>query len=157
MVRGARWVLVLGLLAAILWSGVTRQANGGAAAAACQTFPETGRQVCDPFLTYWQQHGGLAQQGYPISDEFLETNPTDGKPYRTQYFERARFEYHPEIADPQYQILLGLLGAEQYRAKYPAAPPPPFPGDPFNNPAYPQECADFAQTGQRVCSLFLAY
>jgi micrococcal nuclease len=157
MARGARWVLALGLLLMTLWSGVTRQANGEAAAAACQAFPETGKQVCDPFLTYWQEHGGLAQQGYPISDAFMETNPTDGKQYRTQYFERARFEYHPEIADPQYQVLLGLLGGEQYRAKYPAAPPPPFPGDPFNNPAYPQECADFAQTGQRVCSLFLAY
>ena len=122
----------------------------------CQMFPETGKNVCDPFLAYWRDHGGLAQQGFPLSVEFLETNPTDGKQYRTQYFERARFEHHPEN-QPPYDVLLGLLGGEQYRAKYLVAPPPPFPGDPFNNPTYPQECATFTETGQRVCSLFLAY
>ena len=109
MVRGARWVLVLGLLAVTLWSGVTRQTNGEAAAAACQTFPETSKQVCDPFLTYWQQHGGLTQQGLPLSDAFNETNPTNGQVYLTQYFERARFEWHPNN-DPSYQVLLGQFG-----------------------------------------------
>lgn len=158
MGRWARWIAVAVVATAGLWSGAGWRSDGGTAAAvACQTFPVTGFQVCDPFLTYWQQNGGLAQQGYPISAEFDEVNPSDGKTYRTQYFERARFEYHPEQADPRYQVLLGLLGTEQYRARYPDAPPPPFPGDPFNNPAYPRECADFAQTGQRVCSLFLAY
>jgi hypothetical protein len=34
----------------------------------------------------------------------------------TQYFERARFEYHPENAAP-YDILLGRLGADTVRAK----------------------------------------
>jgi hypothetical protein len=87
-------------------------------AATCQTFPETGKQVCDPFLTYWQQHGGLAQQGLPLTDAFNEMNAANGQSYLTQYFERARFEYHPEVADPQYQVLLGLLGSEQLAAKY---------------------------------------
>ena len=46
--------------------------HGGAAAARqpdCQTFPETGKNVCGSFLTYWQTRGGLAQQGFPISNE----------------------------------------------------------------------------------------
>ena len=86
-------------------------------------FRETNRCVGDRFLLYWAANGGLAQQGLPISDEFDEINPTDGKTYRTQYFERARFEYHPEIADPQYQVLLGLLGREQFLAKYPSGQP----------------------------------
>ena len=64
------------------------------------------------FFDYWQAHGGLAQQGLPLSDEFDEVNPTDGKTYRVQYFERARFEYHPENQAP-YDVLLGLLGREQ--------------------------------------------
>ncbi|HEY8598523.1 MAG TPA: hypothetical protein VIL85_08840 [Thermomicrobiales bacterium] len=126
------------------------------AADECQSFPQTGKQVCGRFLEYWRANGGLAQQGLPLSDPFDERSDVNGQTYKVQYFERARFEYHPENQAP-YDVLLGLLGGEQYRVKYPAAPPPPFPGDPFNNPAYPQECADFAQTGQRVCSLFLAY
>jgi hypothetical protein len=91
-------------------------------AAACEVFPATGKQVCDPFLAYWRDHGGLAQQGYPLSDAFLETNPTDGKQYLTQYFERARFEHHPEN-QPPYDVLLGLLGGEQYGAR--TSPPHP--------------------------------
>src|SRR6478735_276772 len=33
-----------------------------------QTFPETGKAVSGLFLDYWNAHGGLAQQGLPISD-----------------------------------------------------------------------------------------
>ena len=43
---------------------------------------------------------------------WIETNPTDGKQYLTQHFERARFEYHPENAGTPYDVLLGLLGRE---------------------------------------------
>jgi hypothetical protein len=42
----------------------------------------------------------------------VEINPTDGKPYLTQHFERARFEHHPENAGTPYEVLLGLLGRE---------------------------------------------
>jgi len=86
----------------------------------CRTFPATGKQVCGAFLRYWDQHGGLAQQGQPRTPSFWELNPTDGKRYQVQYFERARFEYHPENAAP-YDVLLGLLGREQYRARYATA------------------------------------
>ena len=47
-------------------------------------------------------------------------SPTNGQSYLVQYFERARFEYHPEHANTPYVILLGLLGREQYFAKNPA-------------------------------------
>ena len=72
-------------------------------------FPETGKRVGGVFLDYWQSHGGLAQQGYPISDEFMERSALDGKTYTVQYFERAVFEYHPENAAP-YEVLLSQLG-----------------------------------------------
>src|SRR5438876_3625540 len=39
------------------------------AQAGCNTFRETGKTVCGRFLQYWQTHGGLAQQGYPISSQ----------------------------------------------------------------------------------------
>jgi uncharacterized protein YkwD len=90
----------------------------GGAGDAC--FAETGRCVRGPFFSYWEQQGGLAQQGFPISDEFDEVSPTDGRTYRVQYFERARFEYHPGGAG----VLLGLLGREQLQARSPQAPAP---------------------------------
>jgi hypothetical protein len=86
-------------------------------------FSETGHSLGGRFLQYWQDHGGLAQQGFPISDEFTETSALDGKPYLVQYFERAVFEYHPENAGTQYQVLLSLLGRFRYTAKYPADNP----------------------------------
>ncbi|HET8626513.1 MAG TPA: PQQ-dependent sugar dehydrogenase, partial [Thermomicrobiales bacterium] len=73
-------------------------------------FPETGHTLRNSFKTYWEQHGGLAIYGYPISEEFTETSPTDGKPYVVQYFERNRFEWHPEYKGTPYEVLLGLLG-----------------------------------------------
>src|SRR5215216_5934207 len=75
----------------------------------CRTFPETGKTVCGKFFAYWNTHGGLAQQGYPISGEFKEVSDVDGKTYTVQYFERAVFELHPENAPP-YDVLLSLLG-----------------------------------------------
>src|SRR4051812_42452323 len=71
-------------------------------------FPATGKSVQGKFLQYWNEHGGLAQQGYPISDEMQEKNDTDGKTYTVQYFERAVFEMHPENPAP-YDVLLSLL------------------------------------------------
>ena len=71
-------------------------------------FAQTGHNVGPRFLAYWQANGGLAQFGYPISEEFAETLE-DGQPYIVQYFERARFEHHPENAAP-YDVLLGQFG-----------------------------------------------
>jgi hypothetical protein len=146
---------LLSALFVIVATLVLGWATPGTSAAACQTFQETGKTVCDPFLAYWMAHGGLAQQGLPLTDEFTEISPTDGRPYTVQYFERARFEKHPEN-QPPYDVLLGLLGLEQYRAKYSTAPAA-IPGDPFNNPALPQECVLFADTGHNVCGPFLTY
>src|SRR6266487_2704724 len=48
------------------------------------TFPETGKTLSGKFLQYWRTHGGLVQQGYPISDELQELSDTDGKTYIVQ-------------------------------------------------------------------------
>ncbi|HUS15586.1 MAG TPA: hypothetical protein VM536_11295 [Chloroflexia bacterium] len=87
-------------------------------------FPETGHTVGGRFWAYWQNHGGVAQQGYPISEEFHENSDLDGKPYLVQYFERAVFEYHPENAAP-YDVLLTQLG--RLRANVRPAPAPQAP------------------------------
>ena len=75
---------------------------------ASKLFPETGKWVGGAFLQRWQNNGGLLVNGYPISDEFQE-KLSDGKLYTVQYFERARFEFHPENRAP-YNVLLGALG-----------------------------------------------
>ena len=87
----------------------------------CAAFAETGQHICGAFLAYWRQHGGLAQQGYPLSPVFNEVSTTDGQTYQVQYFERAVFEYHPENAAPN-DILLGQLGWQFYAARYPNGP-----------------------------------
>ncbi|HUS17038.1 MAG TPA: S41 family peptidase, partial [Chloroflexia bacterium] len=139
------------LLLLVLLAGVAATAlpQARAAQAASQTFPQTGKTAAGIFLSYWQGHGGLAQQGYPISDELVETNATDGKPYRVQYFERAVFEYHPENAAPN-NILLSLLGVFYYHQKYPS-------GAPGQVPNTARGSVSFSQTGHRLGGLFQHY
>ncbi len=71
-----------------------------------------------PFLAYWTGHGGLPVFGLPRSEAFDERNAADGKVYKVQYFERNRLEYHPENAGTKFEMLLGLLGVEQFRTTY---------------------------------------
>ena len=61
-------------------------------------FPETGHNVPPDFAAYYAANGGLSQFGYPLSEVFTEMLE-DGRPYEVQYFERSRFERHPEVAE----------------------------------------------------------
>jgi Tol biopolymer transport system component len=79
-------------------------------------FPETGHTVGAQFRGLWEL-GGIQGFGYPLSEPFREVSPTDGKEYLVQYFERNRFEYHPEITSGP-NILLGLLGVQEYERRY---------------------------------------
>lgn len=81
-------------------------------------FTQTRHTVGGLFRRYWEANGGLEQQGYPISDEFEEQNPLDGKLYIVQYFERAVFELHPENAGTPYEVLRSQLGRFETEAKY---------------------------------------
>ncbi len=81
-----------------------------ATGAGTKFFAETKHNVGTDFLAYWNANGALAQFGYPLSEVFSDLNPDDGKPYKVQYFERARFEYHPEKAGTPYVVELGRLG-----------------------------------------------
>ncbi|WJW70110.1 hypothetical protein OZ401_004613 (plasmid) [Candidatus Chlorohelix allophototropha] len=74
-------------------------------------FTETSHNLRFGFLKYWQDNGGLERFGYPISEEHREVDPETGKTFMMQWFERARFEYHPENQKP-FDILLGLLGKQ---------------------------------------------
>ncbi|CAA9356166.1 MAG: hypothetical protein AVDCRST_MAG93-7369 [uncultured Chloroflexia bacterium] len=75
-------------------------------------FAETGYCISGRFLNYWEQNGGLAVFGYPTTRASNEVNPDTGRTYLTQWFERNRFELHPENAAP-YDVLLGRLGDDR--------------------------------------------
>jgi len=59
-------------------------------------FPQTGHCISGRFLEFWQQNGALEVFGYPIAPAREELNRDTGKPYLAQWFERNRFELHPE-------------------------------------------------------------
>ena len=99
--------------------------------AGCRFFAETGHNICGNILGAWRAQGlefdgrkgtseaeSLALFGLPLSDLQSETFGGD-KRYVVQWFERARFELHPENAPP-YNILLGLLGAEVRNSSAPS-------------------------------------
>jgi hypothetical protein len=73
-------------------------------------FPETKHTLSGKFLQFWEKRGGLKIFGFPLSEPFEEISPIDGQSRVTQYFERARFEYHPEQLDGFYQEMAGSLG-----------------------------------------------
>ncbi len=93
-------------------------------AATDRTSP-TGFRPSTRFAPYWQNNGGLPLFGYAISPERLETSQIDGKTYIVQWFERARFEWHPENEGTPYEVLLGLLGTELVRGRTFQPIPPP--------------------------------
>ncbi len=117
--------------------------------AGCRFFGETGFNVCGDLLAAWRASGieidgrvgkteaeNLALFGLPLTGLTTETL-SDGKPYQVQYFERARFELHPENAPP-FNVLLGLLGREPGTAPQvqPPAPVPPPVARPLPAPTF---------------------
>ncbi|MDQ6694658.1 MAG: hypothetical protein M3014_09600 [Chloroflexota bacterium] len=129
-------------------AGASQQASPPTQAG-CQSFAQTGKQVCGKFLTYWNTHGGLTQQGLPLSGEFKETSSVDGKVYTVQYFERAVFEAHPEKAAP-YDVLLSLLGTMRLKEMYPGGEPAPLTLNPPKGVLFPE-------TGKMVDEPFYGY
>ena len=90
----------------------------------CRFFIETGHNVCGLFQEYWESNGladpslegtqaSLQLFGLPLSEAQEEVN-SSGDAVVVQWFERARFEYHPELPE-EYAVSLGLLGSETGR------------------------------------------
>ncbi|HEX5689214.1 MAG TPA: DPP IV N-terminal domain-containing protein [Roseiflexaceae bacterium] len=116
-----------------------------AQAAEERCFPETGYCIGGRFREYWEQNGGLPVFGYPIGPAHDETNRDSGQNYLTQWFERNRFELHPENGAP-YDVLLGRLSDDRLRlmgVDWQTQPREdgPQPG-----------CLWFEQTGHNVCN-----
>lgn len=75
---------------------------------ACRTL--NGFGICYEFLTYFNEHGGQSRFGNPISGSEFQPG---GR--LVQYFERARFEWHPELAAGQ-NVMLADLGGIYFNA-----------------------------------------
>jgi len=114
-------------------------------------FAATGHTLQGEFYKCWNSHGGLWLFGYPLSEEYQEVSPTDGKVYTVQYFERQRFEYHPEYAGTPNAVLLGLLGNDMVKGRTDGAfgRVAPFPSN--STHVY------FEPTGHSLGGSFLAY
>lgn len=111
--------------------------------------PGIGSCISGRFYEYWRQNGGLPVFGYPLTAEFEQSTP-EGM-FTVQYFERQRFELHPEKARP-YDVLLGRLGDEILRRQgrdWRTDPvPTTIPGD---------VCRRYDITRHIVCGDFLPY
>src|SRR3954453_5010968 len=122
--KAAPYDVLLGRLGVELLARQGRDWKNGPKAAPTDPhyFAETGQAIgYEPFWNYWSTHGlqdpalssfqrSLALFGYPLTAPLTATNPA-GDTVMTQWFERARFEYHPNEPDP-FKVLLGLLGRE---------------------------------------------
>jgi peptidoglycan hydrolase-like amidase len=92
------------LTAAVLTAAMLAPASAQAAASATIFFPQTSHSVSLGFKQFFDTRGSLEVFGYPTTEEIRENGWT------VQYFQRARFEYHPELAGTPYAVELGLLG-----------------------------------------------
>lgn len=127
----AAWRAAMLLIVALAFALPAQEA---AAQTTEQCFAETGYCVKGRMLQYWNQNGGLATFGFPLSAQMDENG------LQVQYFERQRFELHPENARP-YDVLLGRLGAQLLGpANAPVA----------NRPA--SGCIWFPETRHNVCN-----
>ncbi len=110
----------------------------------CFDVPGIQHCISGRFRQYWEQNGGLAVFGYPITAARNERNRDTGRTYLTQWFERNRFELHSDI-EPPYDVLLGRLGDDKLRRQGINWETLPREGGAKSN------CLWFAQTGHNVC------
>lgn len=96
--------IVLAILTSLVLIVLPVSAENGLAVPR-EFFPEAGHWVIGEFLEYFNDHGGLAIFGYPLTEPYYQ----DG--VLIQYFQNARMEW---AAGPEgsYVVQLGHLGEE---------------------------------------------
>lgn len=99
-------------------------------------FEQTGHNVRHGFRDFWRDNGGVAQFGYPLTEEFVEGGVD------VQYFERARLEYQDG------KVAVGRIGAEMIAGKF-FRPIPFFPSQDTN--------VYFGATGHSIEGPFLDF
>jgi hypothetical protein len=74
---------------------------------ACRTFAPNSYRVCYSFLDFYNNNGGRQQFGDPVSNAEVHNGRV------VQYFQNARFEWHPELEKGQ-RVMLAHLGSEYF-------------------------------------------
>jgi hypothetical protein len=92
-------------LGCLLAAPIFAQQPDGTVCEELRFFPETRYKICDQFLAFFEENGGLSVFGFPVSEQM----PEDGR--QVQYFQRARLEYYPELP-PSFRVRVGNLGEE---------------------------------------------
>src|SRR5690242_19103370 len=107
--RVALYATVIGAMAISVIPAGARSAAAQGSSRHIGNFDVSGR-----FLEVWGKQGNdqanTDVNGLPITARRAEISTEDGKTYDTQWFERAKYEAHPENNAP-YDVLLGRLGA----------------------------------------------
>lgn len=116
-------------------------------------FYETGHTLANGFKNFWDRNGGLAVFGYSRTEEFGELNRDTGQVYTVQYFERQRYEYHPENRGTPYEVLLGRLGVTDAQRRNLLNTAAFKPVAATNDPS----CTYFSETKHQACGSFLSY
>ena len=104
-------------------------------------FNETKHNVQNEFWAFYESVPDAEFLfGYPLTEEFTSK---DG--LHVQYFQRARFELHPELP-PGQRVRLTPLGSLTYQ-----------PGGVQLNIQNPMACREYTVTGYQVCFAFLEF
>lgn len=134
------------ILSLLLVAGLVLTGSGQALAqdGTSRYFADTGHNVSGEFLLFYQSvPNAQFVFGSPITEQF--TDPTTGR--LIQYFQRARFEYFPELPAGQ-RVRLSPLGEYVYQR---------VPNDGQLNLFTPIGCRYYAETGYSVCYAFLEF
>ena len=130
--------IIFSLAGGIFWRGSHAQASDR------RYFPETGHTVANEFLAFYESvDSPLLLFGYPITDAFQDQTTK----LQVQYFQKARFELHPELPEGK-QVVLSTLGELTY-----------VPGDKIPLPPHFPACKAFATPNGKfqVCYDFLDF
>jgi hypothetical protein len=143
-VRRIGSLLVIAIVGVVFfWGGVVAVTR--AQTQNCDFFDESGHYVCDEFLGFYIERGGLEIFGYPLTEAY--DDPRLG--LRVQYFQRARMEWHPDNETP-HKLQLGLL-IDDLGYNYPSVSEEQVPAVLGPNRQY------FPETGHIVAYAFLDY
>ncbi len=136
----------LALLVLLTCLAAALRPGPAAAATSERCFSATGFCIAGPVRSFWEQHGGLAVFGYPLTP--LQSETIEGRPLQVQWFERHRLELHPELPWPA-TVQLGRLGVDQLarQGRDWSAPPEAAPS---------AGCRFFPETRRNLCGAFLA-
>jgi len=136
-VKRLRWLILSGMVGLLSLQQPVQAQQGES-----RYFPETGHTVSGEFLRFYESiPDATLVFGYPITEAFTTHHPPG---LTVQYFQRARFELHPELPAGQ-QVTLTAVGSFLYA-----------PGNASIHINSPGACRAFPN-GYSTCYDFLAF